>query len=192
MKKVKIHITKAERKRVEEFADKRCESTSLYQKRGGFKRVDIVSGGMAEIAAYKFLREHGFKVNKPDFTIHSNGKKSYDADLIFEDKHFHVKGQTYESVKLYGESWLMQRNDKLVKEPLINNYLIPSVVDVSGNSVYIMGVPSFTALHNGHCFGECANPWFSKTKVAIYAETLATLTSKALWGALRGYNKGRN
>lgn len=187
MKREKIHITKAERRRVEEFADNRCaNSTDLYQKRGGFKRVDIVSGALAEIAVYKFLRKEGIKVSKPDFGIYKRGEKSYDADLTYGDKKFHVKGQTYDSVKLYGESWLMQRKDKLVQKPMLNNYLVPCVVDVSGNEVYILGVPSFSALHSNSCFGECSHPFFRETKVAIYGETLyAALTNKSMWGLVR-------
>ena len=184
-KREKVKLTKAERKRVEDFADKRIGDSALYQKRGGFKRVDIISGALAEIAVYKFLRSKGIKVSKPDFGIYKKGEKSYDADLTYKDKKFHVKGQTYDSVKLYGESWLMQRRDKLVKEPVLNNYLVPCVVDVSGNEVYILGFPSFYALHDSNCFGECSHPFFRESKVAIYGETLYNaLTNKALWGVL--------
>ena len=78
-----VRLTAADRKKCEAFADARCDSdVSLYEKRGSFKRVDIIAGAMAEIATYKFLRSKGLKVGKPDFEIYEAGKKSYDAELV--------------------------------------------------------------------------------------------------------------
>ena len=194
-----IKLKTAERKRCEAFADARCDSdTLLYKKRGGFKKEDIVAGAMAEIAVYHFLRSYGIKVGKPDFTIYEVGKKSYEADLICSgkehqmDKKYHVKGQTYASSQLYGESWLMQKKDPLVKQSvnIINNYLVPCIVDMGGNNVYILGIPSFTALHSHNCFSHPKLEWMRTTKVAIYGETLnCALTDNAKWGMLRKKGK---
>ena len=187
----RIKLKKAERKRCEEFADERCKDSDLYQKRGGFKREDVLAGAMAEVAVYTFLRSKGIKVGKPDFSLYDAGSKSYEADLSFENKKFHVKGQTYQSSQRYGRSWLMQKNDPLVrckedKKIIINNYLVPCVVDLGGNEVHILGLPSFTALHSHQCFSEPALESFKRTKVAIYADTLNwALSDKALWGVIR-------
>lgn len=184
-----IQLKKAERLRCEAFADARCDSdTFLYKKRGGFKKEDIVAGAMAEIAVYHFLRSYGIKVGKPDFTIYEVGKKSYAADLIVNDKKYHVKGQTYASSQLYGESWIMQKDDPLITQSvdIINNYLVPCIVDMGGNNVYILGIPSFTALHNHLCFSHPKLEWMRHTKVAIYNETLeCALSYNARWGMLR-------
>ena len=183
-----VRLSKAARKRCEEFASARIAlDLSVYQKRGGVKREDLLSGAMAEEAVYSWLRKKGFKVEKPDFRILDSGFKSYDADLTDGNKKFHVKGQTYESVKRYGHSWLMQKYDPLIdyknKGDLLNNYLVPCTVDFGGNMVHIQCIPSFTALHSHDCFSHCSVDWFNKTKVAIYGETLQlALTGKARWG----------
>ncbi len=186
-----IRLTKADRKKCEEFADARCSGdTKLYEKRGGFKRVDIVAGAMAEIATYKFLRSKGIKVSKPDFQIYEVGSKSYEADLSIGNKKFHVKGQTYQSSLMYGESWLMQKKDPLIRKPveypnIKNNYLVPCIVDIGGNNVHILGVPSFSVLHAHHCFSVPTVDRFKFTKVAIYSETLEwALTYNSLWGVV--------
>lgn len=185
MRVEQIKITAAERKRIEKFADARCgEDQSLYKARGSFKRSDIVNGALAEIAVYKLLRNYGFKVNKPDFKIYDKSQKSYKEDLTDGKRRFHVKGQSLQSARRYGHAWLMQRNDPLVIIPKLNEYLVPCSVDAITNTVDVWGLVSFTALHHYHCFGDCVLPQFNRTKTAIYLESLAVLSTKALWGLL--------
>jgi len=179
-------ISKADRKRIEEFADARCgEDQSLYKKRGGFKRSDIVIGAIAEVAVYNFLKRKKFKINKPDFTIHETKQKSFDADLQDERRKFHVKGQSMISAIKYGNSWLMQKSDKLVKAPLKGHYLVPTMVNDENNEVDIFGFISMTAMHEHFCFGECKIPYFRYNKVAIYLEKLKDLSYGARWGLLK-------
>ena len=45
------------------------------------------------------------------------------------ERHFHVKGQSLSSAYRYGNSWLMQRYDPLVKEPMRMHYIVPTAVD---------------------------------------------------------------
>lgn len=183
-----VELYKRDRTRVENFADLRCaEDMSVYHNRGSFKRDDIVVGALAEIAVARYLRKNGFKVNLPDFAIYEKGKKSFNSDLSDGDRHFHVKGQSLSSAYKYGNSWLMQRYDPLVKEPKKMHYIVPCEVDTRNNVVTIFGVISFTALHYHHCFMDCKVPQFNRTKTAIYLDALNNISNNARWGLI---NKG--
>lgn len=185
MKVRTIKINKRDRDKVEEFANLRCgEDQSLYKKRGSFKRDDILVGGLAEIAVYKLLRKHDFKVNKPDFTIHEKKKKSYGADLQDSFRHFHVKGQSKASAKKYGNSWLFQRHDKLTKQECPHEYIVPCEVCLDTNTVKIFGIITVNQIHRWNCWGECAVPSFRHSKLALYKESLDVLSNNAMWGIL--------
>ena len=181
-----IRLTKYDRTRAEKFADLRCgEDQGLYQKRGGFKRDDVLCGALGEIAAYKMLRANGFKVNKPDFTIHTKGKKSYNADLQDETRSFHVKSQTLSSEKKYGSSWLLQRTDPLLNKDQKSHYVIPSIVNLDNNEVKIFCVANIELIKKNHMVGECSVPWFQKYKVALYWNELKQLSYNGRWGVLK-------
>lgn len=191
MRRETITLTASDLEKAEEFAELRFGdkgSKELYNQRGNFKKQDIVIGALAEIGAYKLLRKYNIKVNKPDFTIHE--KKSFDADLTNGKKFFHVKGQGVSSALKYGESWLFQRSDKIVKAPMTNHYVIPCVVDEIRRCVYIYGIISTSALHNHECFGECRVPRFRHTKLALYRDFLANVSDTGRWGILWGKRRG--
>lgn len=180
-----ITLRKRDRTEVEAFVDARCgEDQSMYKSRGGFKREDILVGALAELAVYRFLKKNGFKVKRPDFTILEKGKKSFNADLTDGYRHFHVKGQSLASAYRYGNSWLMQRYDPLVKNATPLHYLVPTLVDTKTNTVTIYGVISFTALHYHHAFMDCKVPQFNRTKTAIYLESLHNISSNGRWGMI--------
>ena len=179
-----IHLNKLYREKAEAFATARCPDVGLYEKRGGFKREDIVVGALGEMAVYKFLTTQRFKVNRPDFTIHS--KKSYDADLSDLKRNFHVKAQSMSSRKKYGASWLMQRSDPIIVKPVTNNYLVPCNVDLNTNWVEVHGLLSIPQLVAKDCIEECSVPWFRKYKVALYMETInLKLTKYSRWGLIK-------
>ena len=180
---ITVHLTKRDREKVEAFADARCPDDSLYQKRGGFKREDIVVGALAEIAVYKLLKQKGLSFTKPDFTIHKKKEKSYDADLTDYQHFIHVKGQSLSSKHRYGSSWLMQRSDPLVSAPERKHYLAPCTVDLEKNWVDVHCITPFRSIVDREAIGECAVPWFQKYKVAIYLDQLESfLTAKSRWG----------
>ena len=182
MKTIQVKLGKKDMEKAQNFADLRCsQSQDLYKKRGGFKRDDIVIGALAELAVYKLLRKHGYKVSKPDFKLHEKKKKSYDADLTDLKNHFHVKGQSLESAQKYGESWLFQRYDKLVQEAELNHYVVPCVVSLVTGVVTIYGILSSYALHTKIKWGECSVPMFRKTKVALYAKDFSNISNKTRW-----------
>jgi hypothetical protein len=185
-----VFLTNADMKRAKKFAKERCQNIGLYQKRGGFKEIDIISGAMAEIAVYKLLKEREVPVGKPDFTIHSNGRKSYDADLSDGLHNFHVKGQTIQSKQKYGASWIMQRKDPIVNSPQKLHYLVPCVVDTSTGRVEIFGIMSILSLKQHACFSECKLEWFRKTKIALYLDHIeGIMTKKARWGFFQKFQE---
>jgi hypothetical protein len=179
-----IYLNKAEQRRARSFAQKRVDAkTELYQKRGGFKKEDIISGAMAEIAVYNLLKSHGVRVEKPDFTIHEVRKKSFDPDLSDGLHHFHVKGQTLESKQKYGASWIMQRTDPIINKPQRLHYIVPCTVDIHTGRVEVYGIMSILSLVQLGCIGECKLEWFRKTKVALYMDHIEPFFSeKARWG----------
>jgi hypothetical protein len=176
-------LTKEDMKEVKKFVALRTgEEQHEYNRRGGFKEEDIWVGAMAEIAAYHYLKKKGMEPTYPDFTIHNKKDKSYEADLKKGKKRFHVKGQSQRSAKLYGDSWLLQRYDKIVKKPLINNYLILCNVDIENGTVEILGTVSTYAIHKNGCWGECKHPAFRHSKVALYMTQLYDqLSTRQLW-----------
>ena len=111
---MKIKVSKYNYNKCVDFANKQLKtSKALYTYRGENKKekivYDIIVGKLAELAVTKFL-----KCSKPDFTIYERRKKSYSPDLRLGNLRIHVKGQSEESVKRYGHSWLFQRSDQIV------------------------------------------------------------------------------
>ena len=181
----KIKLTKYDRNRAEKFADEREKDTDLYKRRGNFKREDIVTGALGEIAAYKLLREYDFKINKPDFKIYEKSKKSFDADLVDATRHFHIKSQNKESVIKYTKSWILQREDKLLTKEQKGHYVIPCIVDLETNEVEILCVTNIETIKKNHMIGELKIPWLQKYKVALYWDDLKGLSYNARWGVLK-------
>lgn len=186
--KIKKEVIQLEQRHVDlatQFAEDRTNGgVELYRRRGGFKTIDIVTGALGEMAVYKFLKKAGYKTNKPDFTIHEVGKKSYSADLVSDcGLHFHVKSQNLESAKRYEPSYLLQRTDSLIKSPQKDHLLVPTIVDLDNSIVEIYGTIPVTKIVENDLLGECKIEWLRKTKVAIYLEDLKTLSSKIRWSA---------
>lgn len=186
-----IKIYKPWMKKIQRFVEARCnEDQSLYKKRGAFKREDIISGAMGEVASYLFLREKGFKVNKPDFSIHSKGSKSFDCDLTDGSKKFHIKSQSRKSSVRYGRSWLMQRHDPIITKPERLHYFIFTEVNLEAGSVEILSIPTVKSLVDNGAIAECAVPSFRRTKVAIYyKDVLEKLSASSLKRGLMGSQK---
>lgn len=176
----KVKLSILDRELVQGFLESRGDSKGLYEKRGGFKDVDIIAGALGELAVSRFLRKRGIRVSEPDFTIH--GVKTYSSDLTDGFKHFHVKTQTKESEKRYGSSWILQRHDPMLKKAPYRHYAALCVIDMDELVVEIKGFVSVnTLVRYGH-IGECKAPMFRQTKVALYWETIKQMSRKALWG----------
>ena len=168
--------------KIREFVQKRKEDAKLYMRRGGFREEDIWVGAMAEFATYYYLREKGEDCSAPDLTIYSAKEKSYDADIRCNSRFYHVKGQSLRSQKLYGDSWLLQRYDKIAQKPIKRHYLILCTVDVDNKEVTIKATPSVNSIHYYELFGECKHPAFRRTKRALYLSQISDKLSKTqLW-----------
>lgn len=184
-----VKITSYDIKKAKQFTlDRLSQKNTLYHSRGGFKSDDILIGALAEIAIYKMLKKH-YKIGKPDFTLHSKKKKSYNADLTDGFYHFHVKGQSLDSALRYGVSWLLQRNDPLICNLPDNNFIVPCLVDIKNKVVKVYGINSIKYLHDNHCFGECRVKHFQFSKVALYWCLMeSTITNKGMWSIIGGHN----
>lgn len=181
MKKIKISdyiYTK-----VIDFANKRIEgSAALYKYRGESKtskmKEDCIYGCLGEWGVYKFLRSKGIEVSKPDMKIYTTRRKSYDADLKTSKSKVHVKSQGEESANKYGHSWLLQRSDKVVKEPKNNDYF--AFTKVCGKEVEILGFVKASDLADFDLYGECKVPFFRKTKVALYLDDISEFVKRSI------------
>lgn len=172
-----IKLTKACRLLAEFFADERDQSVGLYKARGGFKREDIVAGAMGEMAVYLWLtKEMGYNVENPDLTLHS--KKSFGADLSDGTYCFHVKSQTDTSARKYGQSWILQKSDKLVTEPKPRHYLVLCQVQIDTGIVQILSCVSGIAIAKNMAWGKPKLEWFRKTKVALYLSDIKKKVGK--------------
>ncbi len=189
IKKEYIYLDKRHLVVAQEFLQARVTDCSEYKRRGGFKEIDILCGALGEMGVYKFLKSKGVKLSKPDFTIYDAGQKSYAADLTTkEGLQLHVKSQTTDSARLYGHSYLLQKNDPIVRNEkrkfLKDHFLVPTMVDVESLCVTIYGTVPMNLIHKKSLFGECKVPFLNKTKRAIYLEDLKRLTSKSRWKLL--------
>lgn len=177
-----FQIKEDDYEKIRDFVQKRKEDHVLYVKRGGFREEDIWVGAMAEFAAYYYLQERGEECSAPDLNIYTSKEKSYDADLRSNRRFFHVKGQSLRSQKLYGDSWLVQRYDKIAQKEIKSHYFILCTVDIENREVIIKGTPSTSSIHKHELFGECKHPAFRRTKRALYLNQICDkLNNKQLW-----------
>jgi hypothetical protein len=184
--KMIIKLSKAEMRQIKEFAHRRMNNVSVYRKRGGFKYMDIVIGAMAEFGAQAFLIDLGIIVSEPDLKIYRNKDKSFNADLVSEDKFFHIKGQDSSRASTYCDSWLVQKTDPIIVNPKNNHYFMFCTVDVVEESVHIRACVPARTLVSKELLGEPVLPFLQETKHAIYLEDLEdNLNINQLWSALR-------
>lgn len=168
-----INIDPDKLKDCREFAKKRIKSSKgLYAYRGESKSdkmiQDIVIGTIGEWAIKEYFDLHGMDCTVPDMTIYEKNNKSYNADLLINYYDVHVKSQGIKSAKLYGNSYLVQRSDKVVKEPSDKDLFAFAEVDLDNNEVRILGFCPAKRM----IYGECKVPRYRHTKKAIYIKDL--------------------
>jgi len=166
---MKVKISKYNYNKCVDFANKQLKtSADLYAYRGEAKKekmaYDIIVGKLAELAVAKFL-----KCSKPDFTIYERRKKSYSPDLRLGNLRVHVKGQSEESVKRYGHSWLFQRSDQIVRNATPYDVIILTSVSVRKLEVHILKLIRAREINK---WGECKVPSYRHTKVALYLKEI--------------------
>lgn len=187
-----IKLTKKDMEKAEAFTRMRCgQNADLYKRRGGFKPQDILIGALAELGVHRLLKQHGIRASEPDFAVYGTRGKSFNSDLHTKTKDFHIKGQSLESAKKYGASWLMQRTDPLFRLEESGHFLVPCNVDLERKEVVCHGIFAFSTLlaFEDVVFSECAIPSFRRTKRALYLENLDIISDKARWSILYGRNK---
>lgn len=170
---VKLKISNLWIRKCEEFADQQLkDSYNLYKHRGEQRiekmRDDIIVGKLVELAAYKFLKPMFTNLSKPDFTIYERKNKSFSADLYTKAVSFHVKGQSEQSRKKYGSSFLFQKTDPVIRTPEPNHFIIVGVVDEEKLFVTLLGCIS--AANMKQYIKEPKNPTYALTKVAVYVD----------------------
>lgn len=166
---MKIVVSESVYKRAKEFASNRMKgSNTLYKFRGESNEEkmyeDILVGLVGEWGVYEYLKKKGIEVNKPDMNIYTSRNKSFNADFRSETDAYHVKSQTVASIKKYGHSWLLQRTDRIVKQPAENDHFVFTKVD--GREVEILGLYKCKNI----VYGECKVPRYRFSKIAVYLE----------------------
>ena len=113
-----------------DFAEK-CYLTNKaeYKRRGQDDpskiKQDIYYGKLAEYAVWLTYTDMNQDCTKPDLAIYKGRNKSYSADMIVNNAHnLHVKSQLLQTAKQFGLSWMFQKNDPLVKTPLLSDYVV--------------------------------------------------------------------
>ncbi|HEY5688537.1 MAG TPA: hypothetical protein VIS27_09565 [Yeosuana sp.] len=174
-----IKLNKWDLRRAKDFAHNRALDSKLYKSRGNFKYMDNVVGALSEIAAHHYLWDQGIECTEPDFTIYTAENKSYDADLIApydkvpHEEFYHIKGQSInQQDKPWARSWLLQKNDPIVKNMDANHFLICTIVDPESLEVEILGKVKLNVLHKHNLFKKPVLEHLQATKVAIYWEDI--------------------
>lgn len=153
------------------FANKRIgKSSDLYSRRGE-KRIekilnDIVTGTVGEYGVYKYLKSQNVITSKPDLEIYEKRNKSFDADLYNDEVKIHVKSQGTASAKRYGNSWLLQRSDRVTRNPGKNEYY--AFTEVDGKDVIILGIVKCSDIIKYDLLEECKVPSYRHSKYALY------------------------
>jgi hypothetical protein len=152
------------------FAEK-CVITNIdeYKKRNQSDidkiKNDIQIGKMAEFAVYYILLNAGKNnITLPDLNIYNKSKKSFDADLINENKKIHIKSQTKESADAFGESWLFQKVDPIVINASDDDHFIGTKVDFKTGKIEITLSKPVTKL----VFSKPKLQKLQGTKVCVY------------------------
>ena len=133
-------------------------------------------GSVGEYGVYKHLQSNGIDVCKPDLKIYEARNKSFDADLFNDDVKIHVKSQSVASAKRYGNSWLLQRSDRVTKDPGANEYF--AFTNVDGRDVTILGIVKCRDIIKKELLDECKVPSYRHSKYALYWNHIAEVLNK--------------
>ena len=130
MKYKEITMDNTYKLKIIDFAEK-CYRTNKaeYKRRGQDNpskiKQDIYYGKLAEYAVWLTYIEMDQECTQPDVAVYKNKNKSYAADMIVNNAHnLHVKSQLLKQAEQFGLSWMFQKNDPLVKSPLLSDYVV--------------------------------------------------------------------
>lgn len=193
---INIQITDENYLKSHNFAEQ-CAQTCIqnYKRRGqgNLDKIitDIHTGKLLELGAYRLLKTIGIPASFPDFEIYKAKGKSWEADLLTDEYFFHCKGQSEDSYKKYGASWILQWGgkgkghvDKLFKHQKEHDYLIPGFVQ--GRTASICGIYQIKEIMSKGLIKEPKVDWLKFSKRAIYLKDLEEAFSEdTRWSIFR-------
>lgn len=194
MKIESIKLTRKDYERCEEFANQQLHTSLDHyrrRKQGNAPKIiqDITTGKLGELATHRMLRRHGFYAKAPDFKIYEGRKKSFDADITWQQFAFHCKSQSEDSVNKYGASWILQWGgrghghvDKLFKHVAPTDYLVPATIHSDHARIY--GVVPVAKLFELDLIKPPKVDWMADTKRAIYFDDIKKLSWRDRWSFL--------
>jgi hypothetical protein len=126
------------------FAQECAQTNKYYASRGqaNLDKIvqDIITGKLGEFAAYELLSSKFSDTTLPDLEIYRGGRKSHSADLTAGGHNFSVKTQSFESIKRYGVSWLMEKSSL----PKFEGHYVILCVQLENNCILIQNVVQFS------------------------------------------------
>lgn len=95
-----------------DFAEKEYETTKFQRARRNQNNKEriieqTIVGKIGEFAVMFCLLDQNHQVSSPDMEITTN--KSFDADLVWNNRPLHVKSQSVQSSSRFGVSWTFQK-----------------------------------------------------------------------------------
>ena len=100
-------------------------------------KIDIYNGKRAEFMVYNWLNKRNNNPSFPDIEIYTGANKSFDADIVANNKNIHVKSCTKSS---YESSWVFQPNDNLTKQPLDIDFIFLVEIGEENKLIVISGL----------------------------------------------------
>jgi hypothetical protein len=192
--------------RCQDFAEKVDKTTDYLAERDQTNSPRRIrqqrDGKLGELVVYRHLSGRGFKFEKsPDFTIYTDGEKSWQSDLVLLLPEFDktmrlaVKSQNDKAKKDYGCSWLFNYADKNgVQGPSHTDDLfypehqggLIVVVSIVGNGLYPDGGQLQGAVRPKAVMAEVEKsltvvPKLHKSKRVLYEKYLQTLPEDVRW-----------
>lgn len=172
-----IQLTEEDKTRCEKFAeDVFGTNQAAYRRRGQSSpkaiKHQIVVGKLAELAVHRLLTGS----TEPDFTILKARKKSFDADITYNELKVHVKGQTQESATRYGVSWVFSYSttasgmDPLIVKQTDEDVCAFVVIDYDNLKADIHTIIKAKDIVNLMALPKLRNLWHSKR--VIYGDDI--------------------
>lgn len=139
--------------KADDFAERAYETNrNKYAKRQQFNartiKRQISDGKLVEEAVCQALAVCDFdNISQPDYEVYSSTRKSFEPDLITEDGYrLHIKGQTEESARRYGTSWMFSVEDPLLHNPTDKDIIIFAIILEGYDAVEVLGWINATTL----------------------------------------------
>ena len=180
-----ITLTQEEVDKCRQFAiDSVGTSTSFYATRNQFntKKIeeDIFIGKIGEFGVWHYYNNlTKFPLSEPDTKIYETGQKNFNADLTCLERHVHVKTQSIDSAFMFGTSWIMQKNDPVLKHPISEDRLAFCLS--KGHKVNVLAILPVIRVIDLNLIKQPRLDKFIGNKISIYYEDMKSLPYEELW-----------